>query len=215
MTHDIVTTELRGIGNKIAELLRHIQAMKQQTLPIPNNYKHRDDCQGIHWEVKCIGCARAWVAQTTREKQEQLEALSQIVEQLAQLDERYNKLAILAESLLVASTQVIDLLPAEIANLIKEAIAPLEQILAEENALPNSESNPEGEVTQIPLSVEADLTTANSSLLEPKSTPGNNNSVVEAATSKFTDNDTLDLEKPSALQKDAKSEKASTEIQKA
>lgn len=215
MTHDIVQAELKGMGNKITELLRHIQAMKQHTLPILNNYKHRDDCQGIHWEVKCIGCARAWVAQTTREKQEQLEALSQVVEQLAKLDEQYNKLAILAELLLVASAPAIDLLPAEIAKLIKEAKSPIEQILAEQNALTNSEPNLVVELTQVPLNVEAEFTTSDGSLRKQKSPQENTGSIVEAATSQLVDNDTFDFEESIALQKDAKAEKASIQVQKA
>ncbi|AFZ22040.1 hypothetical protein [Allocoleopsis franciscana] len=157
MTHELLTTELKGIGSKITELLRHIQAMKQHTLPIPNNYKHREDCQGIHWEVKCIGCAKGWVAETKREKEELTQAVEQFVGQIAHLDEQYQTLSILSQELTSASLAVVSLLPAVEAESLQKAIcalqqrfaiAPLEQLLrvsesspTESDAEPNSESN--------------------------------------------------------------------------
>jgi hypothetical protein len=164
MTHELLTTELKGIGNKITELLRHIQAMKQHTLPIPNNYKHREDCQGIHWEVKCIGCARGWVAETKREKAELTQAVEQVLEQLAQIDEQYQTLSVLSQELTWASVAVVSLLPTDAADSLQKAIcaslrhaslmqqrfaiAPLEQLLDLDASMssptePNSESNSE------------------------------------------------------------------------
>lgn len=154
MTHELLTTELKGIGSKITELLRHIQAMKQHTLPIPNNYKHREDCQGIHWEVKCIGCAKGWVAETKQEKAELTQAVEQILEQLAQLDEQYQTLSVLSQELTSTSLAIVSLLPADAAESLQKAIAPLKQLLhisesspTEPHAEPNSESNPENDTT--------------------------------------------------------------------
>lgn len=216
MTHELLTTELKGIGSKITELLRHIQAMKQHTLPIPNNYKHREDCQGIHWEVKCIGCAKGWVAETKREKEELTQAVEQFVGQIAHLDEQYQTLSVLSQELTSTSLAVISLLPADAAESLQKAIAPLEQLLrvnesspTEPDAEPNSESNLENdiiaatteptpssesasislvELTEETQAEEAEVITANSSPDESESTQQNNGSVIEAVIPQSTSN---------------------------
>lgn len=218
MTHELLTTELKGIGSKITELLRHIQAMKQHTLPIPNNYKHREDCQGIHWEVKCIGCAKGWVAETKREKEELTQAVEQFVGQIAHLDEQYQTLSVLSQELTSASLAVISLLPADAADSLQKAIAPLEQLLrvsesspTESDAEPNSESNLENdtitatteptpssesasislvELTEETQAEEPEVITANASpdALENTQENNGNGSVIEAVIPQFTSN---------------------------
>jgi hypothetical protein len=231
MTHELLTTELKGIGNKITELLQHIQAMKQHTLPIPNNYKHREDCQGIHWEVKCIGCARGWIAETKREKANLTQAVEQVLEQLAQVDKQYQTLSVLSQELTWASVAVVSLLPADAADSLQKVIAPLEQLLGIGASMssptePNSGSNPENdtitaiteptpssesasvpvvELTEEPQAEEAEVITANGSLYESEITQENNGSVIEAITSKSTRNGL----KPTPDQKGSKVKKSS------
>jgi hypothetical protein len=235
MTHELLTTELKGIGSKITELLRHIQAMKQHTLPIPNNYKHREDCQGIHWEVKCIGCAKGWVAETKREKEELTQAVEQFVGQIAHLDEQYQTLSVLSQELTSTSLAVISLLPADAAESLQKASAPLEQLLrvsesfpTESDAEPNSESNlendtiaatteptPSSESASIPVvelteetqAEEAEVITAKGSPDAPENTPENNgnDSVIEAVIPQSTSNGS----KPTPDKKDTKGKKSS------
>lgn len=203
MTHELLTTELKEIGSKITELLRHIQAMKQHTLPIPNNYKHRVDCQGVQWEVKCIGCARGWLAKTKREKEELTQAVEQVLEQLAQLDEQYQTLSVLSQELTLASLAIVSLLPADAAESLQKVLVPLEQLLRlseSSSTEPNSELSPEndtitstveptsssesasislGELTEETQAEGAETITTNGSPNTPEITQENNGSVIE------------------------------------
>lgn len=203
MTHELLTTELKGIGSKITELLRHIQAMKQHTLPIPNNYKHRVDCQGVQWEVKCIGCARGWLSETKREKGELTQAIEQVLEQLAQLDKQYQTLSVLSQEITLASLAIVSLLPADAAESLQKVLAPLEQLLhisESSSTKPNSKSNPEldtitstteptsssksasislVELTEETQAEEAEVITPNDSPNAPEIIQENNGSVIE------------------------------------
>lgn len=229
MTHELLTNELKGIGSKITELLRHIQAMKQHTLPIPNNYKHRVDCQGVQWEVKCIGCARGWLAETKREKEELTQAVEQVLEQLAQLDEQYQKLSILSQELTLASLATVSLLPADAAKSLQKALAPLEELLhisESSSTEPNSESSPKNdtilniteptlssesasislvELTEKTQAEEGEMIAVNGSSDESEVTQENNGSVVEATNSKSTSNGS----KLTSDKKNTKSKKSS------
>lgn len=232
MTHELLTNELKGIGSKITELLRHIQAMKQHTLPTPNNYKHRNDCQGVQWEVKCIGCARGWLAETKGEKEELTQAVEQVLEQLTQLDKQYQKLSVLSQELTLASLAVVSLLPADAAESLQKVLVPLEQLLRlneSSSAKLNSESNPEnniikatteptsssesasiplGELTEETQAKEAEIITPNGSPNTPEITQENNCSAVETV-SQSTSNSS----KPTPDKKNTKSKKSS--LQKA